>query len=71
MRTVFLNTILLRKQGNGKTNKIELFEAYDFGEGYQLKRFRLRVNGKWWPKGERKFVTKTQVKEMLFKHVTI
>lgn len=68
-------TILLKKEGNGKSNKIELFPASLWTDVYRLSdnlgrdRFRIRVNGKWWPEGKRKFITKTEVKELLFKEM--
>lgn len=66
--------ILLRKQGK-KNNKIEMFKAslwtdyYTKNNNCGIDRFRLRVNGKWWPKGEARFITKTQVKELVFKKI--
>ena len=72
--------ILLRIPGNrepAKSTKIELFEAvrwigspnvskYEANSG----RFRIRLNGKWWSKGEIQFFTKTKVKELVFHHIT-
>ena len=70
-------TLLLRKQGNEKTNKVELFPAslWKSGEAYSERdnlgrdRFRIRVNGKWWPTDKVLFVTKTKAKELFFKNI--
>lgn len=68
--------LLLRKEGNMKTDKVEMFVNYKFGyksysaHGNQGQKYRLRFNGKWFPEGERKFFTKTQIKEMVFKGIT-
>jgi hypothetical protein len=59
------NVILLKKQGK-KTNKVEMFSAHTMGKGYRLNRYRLRINGKWWPKGKEEYFTKTRVKELVF-----
>ena len=60
--------LLLKKEGK-KTSKVEVFDGHLF-KGYPHEifyRFRLRVNGKWWPEGKRKYLTKTQIKELFFK----
>lgn len=64
-------TVLLRKQGNTKARKIELFPAkYWIDKPMQYKgKVRIRVDGIWWPKGEFKLVTITSVKELLFKAI--
>jgi len=59
--------VLLHKK-QGKTNKVEMFLASQWGR-YAFGRYRLRVNGVWFPKGETMFFTKTQVKEMFFKNI--
>ena len=63
--------ILLKNRGKSKSSKVELFSCETMGEMYFDKRDRLRVNGKWWPEGERKFFNKTQVKEMVFRSIKI
>lgn len=67
--------ILLKKRGK-PTVKVELFEGYLFNKYYEYvgmanntRRFRIRVKGKWWPKGEIQFLTKTQIKELVFKGI--
>jgi hypothetical protein len=66
--------LLLRKSGKRKGNKVEMFRASLWDEhwndpGNPKGRWRLRVNGKWFPKGEMKFFTKTQVKELFFREL--
>lgn len=60
-------TILLRKRGKKKANKIEVYPAALWGEWSE--RYRLRVNGKWF-KG-RKFVTHTEIKELVFRSIKL
>lgn len=62
-------TMLLRKQG--KANKIEIFKASLWTQEFSGKRYRLRVNGKWWPKGKPEYFTKTQTKELVFRSIKI
>lgn len=66
-------TMLLKweaKEGQGiKTHKIELYDASVFNNVYSLqfrKQFRMRVDGKWWPEGERKYFYKTQIRDILW-----
>ena len=59
--------ILLKKPGK-KTRKVELYRAEDFGSR-EYTRFRIRRDGKWFPPGERRYFTKTQVKEMFFRKI--
>lgn len=62
--------LMLRKQG--KNRKIELFEAKLWKNAVEAElcwRFRVRVDGKWWPRGKMRFFTKTQVKELIFKNI--
>ena len=62
---------MLKYEAKGKmqTNKIELFEAslWESWESYRYhKKFRLRVNGVWWPKGEHKYFYKTEIRDLLW-----
>jgi len=65
-------TILLKEQGK-KSKKVELFTKSQWrGECRKdvmlgQRRFRLRVNGRWWPENKRVFFTKTEVKELFFR----
>lgn len=54
----------------GKTNKIEAYnrKLWD-AENYMGLRYRIRVNGKWWPKGEVKYINKTELKELVFRAI--
>jgi len=67
-------TIVLKKPGK-PTNKVEVFRRSLWlkseinKDGRAGGYWRLRVNGKWWPAGEMKFVTKTQLKELFFKNL--
>jgi len=64
-------TILLKKQGK-PTNKIEVFSERCWPKkGYTRNGYwRIRVNGAWWPKNEFKLITKTQLKELMFKAIS-
>jgi hypothetical protein len=64
-------TILLRKRGNTKARKVELFPAsYWIDKPMQYRgKVRIRVDGKWWPKDEFRLVTITAAKELLFKAI--
>jgi hypothetical protein len=59
--------MLLQISGKGKTHKLELFEASDWGVNKRL--FRMRYDGKWFPAGKRRFFTKTEVKEITFRGI--
>lgn len=59
-------SLLIKRQGGKKTNKVELFDATLWNDG-PPDRYRLRVNGKWWPEHKREYFTKTHVKELVFK----
>ena len=61
--------ILLRKKGK-KTNKVELFDKNLFAKGLSYNgKWRIRVNGKWFPKNELAFYTRTQISNMIFKGI--
>jgi len=64
-----VSTVLLKKAG--KTNKIEIFRAFDFPNTYDFKnrKYRLRINGRWWPKGERRFFYKSEIAWLLMKSI--
>lgn len=57
-------TILLRNEGKKKHNSIEIFSGKGWGKSHRL--FRLRVNGKWHPKGEFKLFYKSHIKNLIF-----
>lgn len=64
--------ILLRNQGNKSTHKLEIFKAQIFdGRTFNNKqKFRVRFNGKWFPKGKKDYFNLTQIKELTFKAVS-
>lgn len=71
-------TILLRFSGKKKSNRVELFRAAGFSNyitsGYHrslYNRYRIRLDGAWWPKGEIQFYTKTETKELIWKAIDI
>jgi hypothetical protein len=64
-------TILLNI--HGKKSKIELFpknlfEEEDFSKA---KRFRLRVNGKWFPKNKKEYYTKWEFRDIFFRSIRL
>ena len=55
-----------------KKHKIELFDAKLWlkYEVYSLQnKFRLRVNGKWWPEDEMKFFYKTEIRDIIWRSI--
>jgi hypothetical protein len=67
-------TFLLKNHGKKKTNKIELFESALFKQKdywSRTKQYRIRVNGKWFPKGKAQFFYKTQIRNMIFRSLKI
>jgi hypothetical protein len=69
---------LLKNYGNdgkaSKTNKVECFPERVFrkdSKGDNL--YRLRVNGKWWPKEYKgsRFFYKTQIMQMISKSINL
>lgn len=64
--------LLASKIGQRKKSKVEIFEAKLFVEhvSWQMyNRYRLRVNGRWFPKGTVAFYTKTEIKNLYFKAI--
>ena len=63
--------IFLLKNVGKKTKKLELFESklWDDKQLLRHKGYRLRVNGKWFPKGEIRFFTKWEVRDLIFRSV--
>jgi len=65
-------TLLLKKEGNTKSNKLELFDSELFVK-YRNKNgvWRLRVNGKWFPANRKEpvFYTGVEVRKMFFKQI--
>ena len=65
-------TLLLKKEGNTKSNKLELFDKHLF-KGYTYKSgvWRIRANGKWFPPKSKEpiFYTGTEVRKMFFRSI--
>lgn len=73
--------MLLKKQGN-KTVKIELFKAGLFQHTLEYERlsghgaidmscrYRLRMNGRWYPKNKVWFLTKCEYRDILFRSIS-
>jgi hypothetical protein len=63
-------TILLKKPGK-KLKKVEMFpgtlwpEAHYTIDNLSTIRFRIRVNGKWWPDGKFELITRSEVWRLL------
>lgn len=67
---------LLKKLGNDagrKTNKIEVFPSslweQKYGRGDPRSKYRLRVNGRWWPKGGYTYFWKTEIMAQISKAI--
>jgi len=62
-------TILL--QINGKKQKVELFDKALFEDNSldRCSRYRIRVNGKFFPKGNKVYYTKYEFRDILFKSI--
>ena len=63
------DVVLLPKK-QGKSNKVEMFCKRQWQpDNYMGKQYRLRVNGKWFPKDKVVYFNKTEVKELFFKNI--
>jgi len=65
-------TLLLKKEGNTKYDKLELFDRRLYKKySYKNGVWRLRVNGKWFPPNKREphFFTGEEVRKMFFKQI--
>ena len=66
-------TILLRFEGKKKARRVEFFravlfkDAFGFGYASPHNRYRIRVDGKWWPKGKRQFFLQSEMKEYFWR----
>lgn len=59
---------LLRNTSKKKSDKLEIFKGTDWDK-YERSKYRLRVNGKWYPKGEIRLFYKSEIREILFKSI--
>lgn len=64
--------VFLLKNTGKKAKKLELFESklWDKQSWIKPNGYRLRVNGKWFPKGEIKFFTKWEVRDLIFRSIS-
>ena len=54
----------------GKTHKLEMFPRKLWESDNNMgNKYRVRFNGKWFPKDELRFFTKTEIKELLFRNI--
>ena len=63
-------------QKKGKKQKVEIFKASDFtlsffcAYGKKTEScYRIRVNGRWFPKGEVKFFWKSEIRDLFFNSI--
>jgi len=67
-RITFL--LKIEAKGDKKSHRVELFDCELWGEERGWKgapRFRMRVNGRWFPKGERRYFYKSEVRDILWR----
>ena len=63
-----------KNSGQWVSHKVEIYpvelwpDALSWCE-HNRKKFRIRVDGKWWPKGQKKYLTKSQIKNLVFKSI--
>jgi hypothetical protein len=59
-------TILLKSKGKKKFDKVEMFRSFEFGYyDSRVNKYRIRVNGKWYPKGKKEFFSKKQIMTLI------
>jgi hypothetical protein len=60
---------LLKKKGNEKkTAKVELFDSAQWEKWYgSKKRYRIRANGKWFPKDKVQYFDKWEVRDLIWR----
>lgn len=68
-------TFLLRYDGKKKSTKLELFDAFLWNKSFGVfrgKRYRMRVNGKWFqtPDGK-KFFYKYEIRDIFWRSLKI
>jgi len=61
-------TILLRYPGKPNSSKVEFFDSALFGDDFRFKRkFRVRVNGVWFPKGKKQFFYRSELRDIFWR----
>jgi hypothetical protein len=58
---------IIRK--DGRVGVVDLYKADNWDEGYGLRRFRVKVNGRWVGGREKVFFSKSKIREMLWKEL--
>jgi len=69
-------SLLLKKEGKKKQSKVELFKRELFTQEpmpsrHVKQKYRLRVNGVWYPKGEKRYFASWEIKEMFWDSLSI
>lgn len=69
-------TILLRKTGKKKHSKLELFKRELFTDErmpyrHVSQKYRLRVNGVWYPKGEKRYYAGWEIKDLFWRSIKV
>jgi hypothetical protein len=59
-----LRIIFIRR--DGKRGRIDLYNSNNWWEGIKLKKWRIKVNGKWYGGREKIFLYKSEIKEILW-----
>ena len=63
---------LLRNEGKKKSNKVELFDSRSFGHyAPRCDKYRVRANGRWFPRKEKKFYSLIEVKNLIFRTINL
>jgi len=68
--------MLLKKQGKSKSDKIEffpreLFTSDPMPRRHYSQKFRIRVNGKWWPKGQKMYYAGWELRDIVWKSIKL
>jgi len=68
--------MLLKKEGKKKTNKVEFFPRELFTDEPMLGKrkspqFRLRVNGKWWPKDRKAYYAGWELRDIVWSSIEL
>ena len=53
-----------------KNHKVEFYDG-ELWDDYYRGMYRIRHNGKWFPEGEKRFFTKTQVRNILWRSLPL
>jgi len=66
-------TVTMLLNIHGKKSKVELFPKglFEYESLCGAKRFRLRINGKWFPKKKKEYYTKWEFRDLLFRSIRL